>query len=272
MTSEATLEVYLKEINKTRLLTPEQERELAEKIQKGDGQAREEMVKANLRLVVNIAKHYANLGLPLADIIEEGNIGLLKAVDRFDLAKNCRFSTYATWWIKQAIRRALTDNSKIIRIPSYMRELICKADEAAERIAIEKGTPPTLKEIAATLEKKPCQRKRTEHLLRLSTNLARIQSLDKICEQNDFIEAPVKQEIGINADEMEMLQILLRSLNKKERTILTMRFGIEGGKPMTLHEISQAVKLSRERVRQIIRESLEKLRENVKRKALENQA
>jgi len=229
--------------------------------------AREEMIKANLRLVVNIAKRYANLGIPLQDLIEEGNIGLLKAVERFDPHKNCRFSTYATWWIKQAIRRALTDHSKMIRIPSYMREVLNRAEQITEDLTNQNGVPPTLHEVASSMEERPYQQLRTENILRLSSSLAHIQSLDKICSQRDLIEDNSSQQEDINSEDIERLEILLQSLKKKPREILIirMRFGLGEERPLTLQEISEKVHLSRERVRQIIKESLAKLREIIQR-------
>lgn len=243
------------------MLTPGREKELALKIRSGDENAREEMIKANLRLVVNIAKRYVNFGLPLPDLIEEGNIGLLKAVERFDPGKNCRFSTYATWWIKQSIRRALTDYSKVIRIPSYMRELLNRAEEMTEALTLERGVVPTIKEVAHKMENKRYQQLRTENILRLSSSLSNIQSLDKICSQRDLIEDPSYHQDEINSEDIERLEFLLRSLHKKRRDILRMRFGLDRERPLTLQEISERVNLSRERVRQIIKESLAKLRE-----------
>ncbi len=263
MTSELALETYLKDINKIKLLTPEKELELAKLIRTGDSQAREDMIKANLRLVVNIAKKYSNCGLPLQDLIEEGNIGLLKAVERFDPDRKCRLSTYATWWIKQAIRRALTDSSKVVRIPSYMRELIAKADVIKETLTAERGCAPTIKEVVSNLEEKPERRAYTENILRSSSSLSHIQSLDKICAQKDVIEDKTQQE-NVSDEDIERLEVLMQSLDQKRRNILRMRFGIDGKGPMTLQEISNHVNLSRERVRQIIKESLNKLRSIIK--------
>lgn len=254
------LETYLKDINKIKLLSADKEKELAKKISKGDNKAREDMVKANLRLVVNIAKKYTNCGLPFQDLIEEGNIGLLKAVERFDPNRNCRFSTYATWWIKQSILRALTDNSKVVRIPSYMREVLNKAEEVAENLTLEKGVAPTIREVALFLEKEESQLIKTENILKLSSSLAHIQSLDKICEQKEIIEDPNANQETMNAEDIERLQVLLGSLENKKQQILRMRFGINNEGPYTLQEISERVDLSRERVRQIIKEALTQLR------------
>lgn len=253
----------MKDINKIKLLTAEKEKELATKVRQGDAAAREEMIKANLRLVVNIAKKYTNCGLPLQDLIEEGNIGLLKAVERFDPGRNCRFSTYATWWIKQSIRRALTDSSKVVRIPSYMRELIAKADEVTEKLTAQRGCTPTINEVVASIEENSDRWAYTENVLRLSSNLTHIQSLDKICAQKDIIEDKSGNE-GVSEEDVERLEVLMQSLDQKRRNILRMRFGLDGKGPMTLQEISNRVNLSRERVRQIIKESLTKLKNIIK--------
>lgn len=259
--TEFGLATYLKDINKVKLLNAKRERELARKVVAGDVVAREEMVNANLRLVVNIAKRYNNLGIPLQDLIEEGNIGLLKAVERFDPTKKCRFSTYATWWIKQAIRRALTDHGKIIRIPSYMRERLSRAEQVSQTLTREQGIIPTLHEVACSLESTVSQQSRTENILRVSANLFHMQSLDRICEQQDVIEDTSYRQDEINSEDIERLELLLKSLPPKRSQILRMRFGLHGENPLTLQEISKRVYLSRERVRQIIKESLAKIRE-----------
>merc|ERR1712170_226548 len=261
--TEFILETYLKDINRIKLLSAERELELAVLVQKGDHKAREEMISANLRLVVNIAKKYVNCGLPLHDLIEEGNIGLLKAVERFDPERGFRFSTYATWWIKQAIRRALTDSSKVVRIPSYMRELMAKAEEISAKLTLQNGTTPGMDEVVAILEEKPEKRKYVENILRSSVNLSQIQSLDKICAQKDIIEDKQREE-QVGKEDIERLEVLMKTLDPKCRDILRKRFGLDNKGPMTLQEISNHVNLSRERVRQIIKESLEKLRNTIK--------
>lgn len=266
MSTELALEVYLRDINKVKLLSPEREKELAYRVKNGDKRAREEMVTANLRLVVNVAKKYMNCGLPFQDLIGEGNAGLLKAVERFDPDRNCRFSTYATWWIRQAILRSLTDFSKVVRIPAYMREVIHHAEEVAEQLAIKKGYPPTIREVVEFVAKEKHQKIRTEHILKLSSSLAHLQSLDKICEEKEIIEDPNSNRENQMSEESERLEVLLQSLEKKKRRIVQMRFGLGGYDSLTLQEISEKVKLSRERVRQIIKECLKRLRVVVQQK------
>lgn len=263
MYSEKTLETYLKEINKIKLLTAERERELALKVRKRNFQARQEMIQANLRLVVNIAKRYANCGLPLQDLIEEGNLGLVKAVERFRPEKNCRFSTYATWWIKQAIRRALTDSSRVVRIPSYMREIIQEYESTSSRLSAKLGYDPSTKEVAKEMARGKKKLQLTDNAVRASSTLGQIHSLDKICATRDVVEDDSHTQL-FNHDELERLQILLKTLDDRKRKILQMRFGLGGKEPMTLQEISEKVRLSRERVRQLINEALDQLRHILK--------
>lgn len=257
--SEKSLETYLKEINRISLLTASQEKDLARKVQAGDQQARQDMITANLRLVVNIAKRYVGCGLPLQDLIEEGNLGLVKAVERFDPDKGCRFSTYATWWIKQAIRRTLTDTSKVVRIPSYMREMIQEYEETQSRLASRTGFRPTVSEIAKEMKRSPKQTELTQNAVRASRTLGQIQSLDRLTEKKDVLED--NREHGlIEHEERERIDSLLSKLDERKQKILKLRFGIDGDGPMTLQEISEVVDLSRERVRQLIKESLDQLR------------
>jgi RNA polymerase primary sigma factor len=259
---EVGLETYFKEINRIQLLTPEEEKALAIKIRKGDAQAREQMIKANLRLVVSIAKNYVDRGLSLLDLIEEGNLGLLKAVERFDPAEECRFSTYATWWIKQSIKRALIDTVKTVRIPSYMVELISKWKNVASNLNIKLGRQPTFDEIAEELQIPPENLGIIKTAIRASNSSSQTISLENMWTLSEILEdKDAKQPADILFDEveMELIEKLLASIEERDAKILRMRYGLDSGDPMTLKEIGERVNLSRERVRQIENEALKKL-------------
>lgn len=263
ISSERCLETYLLEINETPLLTAEQERELARRIRRGDPQAREHMTRANLRLVVSIAKMYSERGLVLQDLIAEGNIGLLKAVEKFDPDAGCRFSTYATWWIKQSIRRALVNTVKSVRVPSYMAEMISKWRSVSHELNFALGRQPTVEEVALELgipEESWPLLKRT-----IQSSAAGSQvSLDRLTANQDTVEddgAKTPDEQLLDADLLRRLDDLLNLIDEREATILRLRYGLgaEGGTPMTLKEIGKVVGLTRERVRQIERDALKKL-------------
>jgi len=259
---EVGLETYFKEINRIQLLTAKEERELAIRIQKGDAEAREQMIKANLRLVVSIAKNYVDRGLSLLDLIEEGNLGLLKAVERFDPAEECRFSTYATWWIKQSIKRALIDTVKTVRIPSYMVELISKWKNVSSNLNIKLGRQPTFDEIAAELKIPPENLGIIKTAIRASNSSSQTISLENMWTLSEILEdKDAKQPVDILFDEfeMELIEKLLASIEERDAKILRMRYGLDSGDPMTLKEIGEKVNLSRERVRQIENEALKKL-------------
>ena len=265
---EPTLETYLKEINRVPLLTADEEKSLAVEVREGDMEAREHMIRANLRLVVSIAKNYMNRGLSFMDLIEEGNLGLLKAVERFNPDVECRFSTYATWWIKQSIRRALVNTSKTVRIPSYMVELITKWKNASMELTYKLGRPPTIHEVAIELDVPPQNLHLLKRAMRANQTAGQAVSLDTILMGTDSLEDPrirPPDEEVLDSSEVDRLQELLGSLEKRQAFILRLRFGLGEEEPMTLKEIGEIVGLTRERVRQIENEALRRLFKILKR-------
>ncbi|MEC9477061.1 MAG: sigma-70 family RNA polymerase sigma factor [Planctomycetota bacterium] len=263
---EVGLEAYFHDINRHPLLTAQEERELSIQVRKGDPEARDKMVRSNLRLVVSIAKHYVERGLPLLDLIEEGNLGLLKAVERFDPAAECRFSTYGTWWIKQSIKRALIDTVKSVRIPSYMVETITKWKKAAADLAIELGRPALFHEIAERMEIPMEKTEIIQNALHVADSVNQTISIENSWTISDIIEDPSQAQPHTSLAkkiQVEMIQDLLCHLEERERVILRMRYGLDNGEQMTLKEIGQRVNLSRERVRQLENDALGKLQELV---------
>ncbi len=253
------LETYLRDINDVSLLTADQEKELAVAIGKGDAQARDHMIRANLRLVVNIARGYANRGLLLPDLIEEGNLGLLRAVEGFDPRIGTRFSTYASYWIKQSIKRALINTGKTIRIPAYMVELLSKWRRASARLLETLGRTPTPEEIARMLglaRKKLPIIKKAIHIHNASPQTDQADggwSLgDVLRDENTKCPA----EVMLDEDTMRHVLRRIELLDPRAATILRLRFGLGGGEPMTLKEIGVILSLTRERVRQIESETL----------------
>jgi len=259
---EVGLETYFKEINRIQLLTASEERELAIRVRRGEPEAREQMIKANLRLVVSIAKNYVDRGLSLLDLIEEGNLGLLKAVERFDPAAECRFSTYATWWIKQSIKRALIDTVKTVRIPSYMVELISKWKNTTSALNVKLGRQPSFDEVAQELQIPAESLNIIKTAIRASNSSSQTISLENMWTLSEILEdKDARQPVDILFDEVEVetIERLLSSIEERDARILRMRYGLDSGDPMTLKEIGEKVNLSRERVRQIENEALKKL-------------
>jgi RNA polymerase primary sigma factor len=255
------LETYLRDINEISLLTAADEKRLAVAIAQGDGAARDHMVRANLRLVVSIARGYANRGLPLPDLIEEGNLGLLRAVEGFDPKVGTRFSTYASYWIKQSIKRALINNGKTIRIPAYMVELLSKWRRATARLSDILGRTPTPEEIARMLglakKKLPIIKKAiTVHTATPQTDQAEGWSLGDIVRDEN---AKCPAEVLLDHDTLKHVLKRIDELDTRASTIIKLRFGLEGGEPMTLKEIGAVLGLTRERVRQIESETLANL-------------
>ncbi len=264
---QSPLETYLREINETKLLTAEDEQQLARAIAEGDVMARDRMVRANLRLVVNIARGYVGKGLALQDLIEEGNLGLLRAVEGFDPRVGTRFSTYASYWIKQSIKRALINSAKTIRIPAYMVELLSKWRRASARLTEELGRSPTPEEVARVLglpKKKLSIIKKAIQVYNATPHSDQTEAGWSLGEMvmDERLKSP--DEELLDHDVMKTALELLATLDPREATVLKMRFGLEDTPPHTLKEIGASLGLTRERVRQIETEALAKLQNGLK--------
>ncbi len=259
-----SIKAYLKDVRPIALLTAEQEVEIARRVQKGDKEARDHMIRANLRLVISIAKRYVNLGIPLGDLIEEGNIGLMRSVDKFDPEKGYRFSTYAAWWIKQGISRAIIDQGKMIRVPVYMNEEIVKYRKAVEALTHKLGRRPQSGEVAKKLQIPVDKVKELDQAITKMSSLDAPIGEDGDGQVKDIIEdeslaAPDEQlELFLNK---ERARDILKELDERERQIIAMRYGLADGEARTLAEIADVLGVSRERVRQLEGTIIKKLRQ-----------
>ena len=261
--NDTAMKAYLREIGRIPLLTPPQEIELAAKIRNGDRNARALMINSNLRLVVTIAQDYANLGLPLIDVISEGNIGLMMAVDRFDPAKGAKLSTYASWWIRQSIKRALSNQGKTIRLPVYVGDKVLKMRRVALQMSEELGREPTDDELAEEVGIASGKISRLKTVSIRPASLDAPMSDDELTEFGERVadeEARTPFELLRDKDLQNQVGGLLEELDDRERKIISQRFGFEGGKRKTLREIGRRFGVSRERIRQLESIALAKLR------------
>ncbi|BCX47680.1 RNA polymerase sigma-70 factor [Haloferula helveola] len=267
--SNDSLRTYFKEIAKTPLLTPEEELELANRVMRGDEKAREHMIRANLRLVVKIAQDYAGYGLPLADLISEGNIGLTKAVERFDPEKGAKLSSYAAWWIKQSIKRALANQSKTVRLPVHMVQKIAHMRSIARRMAEELGREPTKDELS---EETGIPRRKLSALMQASQRTTSLDAPLADGEGTTYADV-IGDERAVDPgealsfnDSADHLEELLATLDDREARIIDARFGLNGKRPMNLEEIGRDFGLTRERIRQLQNKALDKMRRALRRK------
>ncbi len=267
------VKVYLKEIGRVPLLTPDGEVELARRMNEGDEDARERLVNANLRLVVSIAKRYVGRGMHFLDLIQEGNLGLIKAVEKFDYTKGFKFSTYATWWIRQAITRAIADQARTIRIPVHMVETINKVKKVSSQLLHENGHDPTAEEIAEVMNIAP---EKVREILRVAQEPVSLETPigeEEDSHLGDFIpdeEAQVPAEAAYQSLLREQLSDVLSTLTPREEKVLRLRFGLEDGRPRTLEEVGKEFNVTRERIRQIEAKALRKLRHPSRSKRLKD--
>lgn len=263
---DTAIKLYLREIGQVKLLTPQEEIDLAARIKKGDKKAREQMIKANLRLVVKIARDYEGIGLPLLDLISEGNIGLMKAVERFDPAKGGKLSTYGSWWIKQSIKRALANQSKTIRLPVHLVDKISKMRRTSMRLQEELGREPTDEELGEELG---ITASRVSQMRMAAIRPASLDAPIGDEDSNNFAEVVQDESADTPYEQLEektvtrMLQEMVKTLDPREATILRARFGLDGGPQKTLEEVGQKFGVTRERVRQIQNIALKKLRKMI---------
>jgi len=264
--ADDSVRLYLREIGKIPLLSAEEELALAKRVVAGDKDAKDKMAEANMRLVVSIAKRYVGRGLDLLDLIQEGNTGLLRAVEKFDPEKGFKFSTYATWWIRQAITRAIADQARTIRIPVHMVETINKLLRTQRRLTQELNREPTNEEIAAAME---IEVDKVEHIMKIKQDISSLDASIRDDEEESVLADFIEDEDTISPEESATGQLLkeqvkgmLGALTEREQKILKLRFGLEDGKQHTLEEVGQEFSVTRERIRQIEAKALAKLRKH----------
>lgn len=266
--ADDSVRLYLREIGKIPLLTPEEEADLAQRIVKGDKKAKDKMVESNMRLVVSIAKRYGGRGLDFLDLIQEGNTGLLRAVDKFDPEKGFKFSTYATWWVRQAITRAIADQARTIRIPVHMVETINKVLRTTRKLTSELNREPTNEEIAKALNMEP---EKIDYVMKIKQDIASLDASvgrdgdDEDSVLGDFVEDEDRdrpEDSAANQILKEQLSEIIATLTDREQKIIRLRFGIGGERPHTLEEVGSEFDVTRERIRQIEAKALAKLRKN----------
>jgi RNA polymerase primary sigma factor len=262
-TSTDSLQLFLKDIGRVDLLTAAQEVELAKRIERGEHRAKQEMIEANLRLVVSIAKRYRNQGLPFLDLIQEGTIGLVRAAEKFDYRKGFKFSTYATWWIRQAVARALADKARTIRMPVHVVEKLNKIVRSERKLRAELGREPTAAEIAKDLDLTPEEVEQIRRSSQTPVSLEKPVGDEEESEFGHFItdeSVPLPDEAAETALRRETLEKLLHKLSVREREVLILRYGLDGKHPRTLDEVGRTFNVTRERIRQIENQTLKKLR------------
>ncbi len=269
--TEDPVRMYLKEIGTVPLLSVEEELELAKRKSEGDEEAKNRLIEANLRLVVSIAKRYTGRGMSFLDLVQEGNMGLIKGVEKFDYTKGYKLSTYATWWIRQSVTRALADQARTIRVPVHMVETINKLSKAQRRLTLELGYEPSIKELAAELN---MTEERVMEIMQIAREPASLET--PIGEEDDsnlgdFVkdDKAVTPEGNVEAVMLrEQINLILGDLKERERQVIVLRFGLEDGHPRTLEEVGQVFKVTRERIRQIEAKALRKLRNPVRSKRI----
>ncbi len=264
--ADDSVRLYLREIGKIPLLKPDEELELAYKVKAGEKRAKDKMAEANMRLVVSIAKRYVGRGLDLLDLIQEGNTGLLRAVEKFDPDKGFKFSTYATWWIRQAITRAIADQARTIRIPVHMVETINKLLRTQRRLTQELNREPTNEEIAKAME---IDVDKVEHIMKIKQDISSLDASVRDDEEDSVLGDFIEDEDTVSPEESATTQLLkehvkdmLGALSEREQKILKLRFGLEDGRSHTLEEVGQEFNVTRERIRQIEAKALAKLRKH----------